>query len=283
MPRIASVRSNPVRMDALSVVSLDSSEGSGSVSRKARGERQSPINISAKNAEQHEDIPAEFRMEIAIVKGHVLFNETTENVSVRVDSGNRMFYQGKKYNLVELHFHSPSEHTFNNVRYNMELHMVHVAEDTTKLVFAVLFQIGLTESSFLKSVFNHGLPKNHGKRVMTRNIDIGELFAPGTESIFVYPGSLTTAPYSEDVTWCVCDQVFEASASQLAMFRKVIHGDNNRALQDLMGRKIAHTKVLIEYSDGEGASTAGSSSSSKTDGSGHSSAADSLASCCIIS
>ena len=44
---------------------------------------------------------------------------------------NGYFY---KYNLIEIHFHAPAEHTFNGTLYDLELHLVHF-KDKTFLAF----------------------------------------------------------------------------------------------------------------------------------------------------
>ncbi|KAI3743447.1 hypothetical protein L1987_61156 [Smallanthus sonchifolius] len=47
-----------------------------------------------------------------------------------------------EYALKQAHWHSPSEHTINGRRYDMELHMVHLSIDNKIAVIAVLYNIG---------------------------------------------------------------------------------------------------------------------------------------------
>ncbi|KAI7724846.1 hypothetical protein M8C21_006960, partial [Ambrosia artemisiifolia] len=56
-----------------------------------------------------------------------------------------------EYALKQAHWHSPSEHTINGKRFDMELHMVHLSMDNKIAVIAVLYNIG-RPSSFLSRV-----------------------------------------------------------------------------------------------------------------------------------
>lgn len=75
----------------------------------------------------------------------------------------------KTYNPLQFHFHSPSEHTFNNKTYDLEMHIVHgVGNSTTSLaVLAVYFDIaagGNTTNPFLTSIFDGSATTNDTTR-----------------------------------------------------------------------------------------------------------------------
>lgn len=60
-----------------------------------------------------------------------------------------------------------------------------------------------------------------------------------TGRFFRYRGSLTTPPYTEGVEWIVIQDVAEASAEQLAIFRKMLPSPSNaRAVQPLNQRRV---------------------------------------------
>jgi carbonic anhydrase len=59
-------------------------------------------------------------------------------------------------------------------------------------------------------------------------------------SYYTYPGSLTTPPCSETVTWLVLKQQAELSASQYEEFRKVL-GNDFRPVQAQNGRLVRAT------------------------------------------
>ena len=45
-------------------------------------------------------------------------------------AGSYVIVEGVRYNLLEFHFHQPSEHTLNGNRIPMEVHFVHLRADT---------------------------------------------------------------------------------------------------------------------------------------------------------
>ncbi len=48
----------------------------------------------------------------------------------------------KKFTPLQLHFHAPSEHTFNGQHYDLELHIVHANENKTALsVISISFDV----------------------------------------------------------------------------------------------------------------------------------------------
>ncbi|MFS7990204.1 putative carbonic anhydrase [Helianthus anomalus] len=58
-----------------------------------------------------------------------------------------------EYLLKQAHWHSPSEHTINGRRYDMELHMVHLSIDNKIAVIAVLYSIGKPNHFLSKTFF----------------------------------------------------------------------------------------------------------------------------------
>merc|ERR1711862_368151 len=52
-------------------------------------------------------------------------------------------------------------------------------------------------------------------------------FLPGNKTFFTYPGSLTTPPLYESVTWILFKQPVEISSVQLKIMRDMKFGDSN--------------------------------------------------------
>ncbi|KAI7751782.1 hypothetical protein M8C21_012749, partial [Ambrosia artemisiifolia] len=72
-------------------------------------------------------------------------------VRIRHDSNGKVKWMGDagsiiindtEYALKQAHWHSPSEHTINGIRFDMELHMVHLSVDNKIVVITVLYRIG---------------------------------------------------------------------------------------------------------------------------------------------
>ena len=56
-----------------------------------------------------------------------------------------------QYVLQQCHWHSPSEHTINGRRFDLEVHMVHESSDGKIAVVGIMYKIGRPDS-FLSSV-----------------------------------------------------------------------------------------------------------------------------------
>ncbi|CAN8295040.1 unnamed protein product [Cochlearia groenlandica] len=108
-----------------------------------------------------------------------------------------------KYELQQLHWHSPSEHTINGKKFALELHMVHEAKNEKMAVVTILYKIGRADT-FIKSLEKEleGIAtmeeseKSVGM-INPKNIKIG------SRKYYRYIGSLTTPPCTQNVTWSV--------------------------------------------------------------------------------
>ena len=142
---------------------------------------------------------------------------------------------GDTYNLLQFHFHVPAEHLLNGHQSPMELHMVHQKSSGELLVVGRWIEEGAF-NPLLNSIFSQ-LPPNPGNTVNINNFNLGGLL-PTDLSSYRYPGSLTTAPYTEGVRWIVLDDVMEMSTAQIAAFEALFPDGNSRATQALKGRTI---------------------------------------------
>jgi carbonic anhydrase len=121
----------------------------------------------------------------------------------------------------------------------MELHAVFQDENSNLAVIGVLYRIG-RPNPFLAKILSGGLPqKTTSDPVTVSDLNLANAFTD-LSSYYRYPGSLTTPPCSETVTWLVLKQQAELSASQYEEFRKVL-GNNFRPVQATNGRVVRAT------------------------------------------
>jgi len=196
----------------------------------ADGSAQSPIDISDAT-ELVALVDIEFNY--SDTSTHVFNNEHT--IQVDVDEGSSIIYNGIRYNLLQFHFHHPSEHTLNGVAAAMEIHFVHQDPNSgTLAVVGILLNEGERDNEAYAAVFNH-LPTEAGKSETARNSLSLAALLPERRTFFTYQGSLTTPPCSEIVRWLLLDSAIALSAAQIEAFASIYPG-NARPTQPL-GRR----------------------------------------------
>jgi carbonic anhydrase len=195
----------------------------------AIGERQSPIDIKDGIKVDLEPIkfnyrPSTFRI---IDNGHTVQVEVGES---------SISLTGKTYELVQFHFHRPSEEKVNGQRFDMVVHLVHKADDGQLAVVAVLLERG-TENPFIQTLWNNmPLEKNQPVAPPSTTVDLNALL-PTSRNYYTYMGSLTTPPCSEGVLWLVIKQPVQVSPDQINIFSR-LYKNNARPIQPSGGRLI---------------------------------------------
>jgi carbonic anhydrase len=194
------------------------------------GREQSPIDIR-KTAKASAFVPLEFSYTPSAAEvvnnGHTIQVNLASGGSVKLASGSA--------ELLQFHFHAPSEEKINGKAYPLVAHLVHKDAQGKLAVVGVLFKVGKT-NPMLAKVFA-AMPANAGgKAPLAEPFDAAALL-PADRSYWAFMGSLTTPPCSEGVRWQVLRTPVELSRAQLAAFRK-LYPMNARPVQPLNGRKV---------------------------------------------
>jgi len=193
------------------------------------GQEQSPIDLTEAGAEDLTDIVVEYQASsLSLVNnGHTIQANYAEGSSIEVD--------GTSYDLLQLHFHTPSEHTVDGASFPMEMHLVHSA-DGKLAVIGVLMSVGEAHVGLQPLV--DAIPSTEGETSAPEGgqVDAAELL-PEDRSVYRYPGSLTTPPCSEGVVWSVIAAPIRVSQEQVDAFQSVIDV-SNRPVQPLNARTL---------------------------------------------
>ena len=195
----------------------------------ASGSRQSPIDIRSGVKVDLEPIQFDYRPSAfgVIDNGHT--------IQVNVGGGNAIEVQGRRYDLVQFHFHRPSEERINGRQFDMVAHLVHKDPEGRLAVVAVLLDRG-TAQPLIQTVWNN-LPLEKGAEVSVRgDIDMTQLL-PADRRYYTYMGSLTTPPCSEGVLWLVLQSPVPIAQEQIGVFTK-LYPMNARPVQQASGRLI---------------------------------------------
>jgi len=179
-----------------------------------QGGAQSPIDLA-----DGLRVPALPGLQVAYGSTKVKVTNNGHTFQVNVDKGSSLTVDGKKFELLQFHFHTPSEHTLDGRSYPLELHLVHQAADKNLAVIGVLLAEGAP--NMLLTKFWERLPHNAGEVDTGQTIDLKELLPRNIDDYLTYSGSLTTPPCTESVRWIVLRRAVEVSKAQIAAFRAV--------------------------------------------------------------
>jgi len=148
------------------------------------------------------------------------------------------------YDLVQFHFHAPSEHMVNGQEAAMELHLVHRDMLGDLAVVGILMEIGHNPNRLVDLIMEKA-PEEEGEVPVGVSINAKALL-PQSLNYYTYSGSLTTPPCTEGVRWFVLQEPVHVSAVAVERLHELIaqfpaYGgfpDNNRPVRPLNGRTI---------------------------------------------
>jgi carbonic anhydrase len=142
--------------------------------------------------------------------------------------------------LKQFHFRRPSEEKIHAEGYDMVVHFVHADPEGNLAVVAVLLQKGEV-NPLIKKLWDD-LPKQQGneKVLDSVRINVADLH-PGDRNYYTFPGSLTTPPCTEGVTWFVLKHSVMASAAEIVQFER-LYANNARPTQAQYDRVVLKSK-----------------------------------------
>ncbi|XP_064193315.1 carbonic anhydrase 7-like [Anguilla rostrata] len=234
----------------------------------AVGNRQSPINIVPRETVYDPTLPP-LALSYDLCSSISICNSGHSVVVEFDDADDKAVIKGgplqNPYRLKQFHFHwggkgcQGSEHTVDGKTYASELHLVHwnaakyksfgeaAAAPDGLAVLGVFLETGNEHRGL--SVITDALymVKFKGSKADFRDFNPTCLL-PSSLSYWTYPGSLTTPPLLESVTWIVLKEPIRVSEKQMAKFRMLLFTEeeenkkrmenNFRPPQPLKGRKV---------------------------------------------
>ncbi|POO01210.1 Carbonic anhydrase, alpha-class [Trema orientale] len=158
------------------------------------------------------------------------------------DSAGFVELNGTRYFLRQCHWHSPSEHTLNGKRFDLEFHLVHQSLRGQILVVGIMYQIGVADS-FLTTMESHLLHAISNRTYQERNVGIVDpnLIKIGSRRYYKYIGSLTVPPCTQNVVWFVVREVRTVARGQVSLLHVAVNDGsdtNARPIQQIHGRSL---------------------------------------------
>jgi carbonic anhydrase len=196
------------------------------------GHQQSPIDI--RGAKLNKKLkPLDFHF----IAGTVTLENTGHAIVVHVNHGSTLVANDVIYELQQLVFHRPSEHTVKGTLTDMDVDFEYKSADGKLAIVSVLINLDENHpTATLATLWEH-LPAAAGKtEKTTAMINPGSLL-PADHGYWTYMGSLTAPPCTEGVRWFVMEQEIGLSRAQLQTFAALFKL-NSRPLQDKNGRRI---------------------------------------------
>ncbi|EDV42191.2 uncharacterized protein Dana_GF17859 [Drosophila ananassae] len=233
------------------------------------GTRQSPININAITSLKGEFDPLKLKnyddpqSDLQMVNNGHSIQLSGFDDDLIVSGGGLL----SDYVVEQVHFHWWSEHTINDIRYPLEMHIVHrntiypnmsMASEFKDglLVIGVLFHASPTPNQGIEKIVEHlkdvknASNINNAVSLKINKLAIMELL-PNMDNYFTYAGSLTTPNCAEVVTWIVMSETRPVTFDQVKQFKEIEHEEgkqltnnyrenqslNDRAVVFVMGQK----------------------------------------------
>jgi carbonic anhydrase len=194
------------------------------------GKQQSPIDIKHAKAS---DLPA-IQFDYKPAPLHIINNGHT--IQINYPPGSSITVGDKKYELKQFHFHHPSENKINGRAFNMEAHFVHADTNGNLAVVAVMLKPG-AGNSLLATLWAH-VPRDPGPEQKYEDVQINAAaLLPADHGYYTFPGSLTTPPCSENVTWMVLKTPENLTQAQSDTFG-AIYAENARPVEKLNDRQV---------------------------------------------
>lgn len=199
------------------------------------GEAQSPIDLpdhAAEKTTEHPKLTAWPTVGASVDTGHTI-------QLVPDGDASQVEWQGTTFDLAQVHFHMPSEHTVEGEPLDAEFHLVHMTEEGQALVIGVLAEEGAENEAWQPFIDGAAEPGTEDLP-----LDVATML-PTDPTFEEYSGSLTTPPCTEDVEWVVYHEPVELSAEQIATLKEA-YDHTARPIQAQGDRTVVEGTIEVE-------------------------------------
>ena len=193
-----------------------------------KGRSQAPLNIKGPFEKVRFSVAPDYK------QGQLKIVNNGHTIQVNVPVGSKIRIDGRAYDLLQFHFHRPSEEHIDGKPSAMVVHFVHKNLEGELAVLAVMLREG-NENPGIKTLWTHAPPKE-GPEVVPDGVMFNPAnLLPREMDFFHYDGSLTTPPCTEKVKFFILKSQVNISKEQVSDFPFKM---NARPIQPPNGRPI---------------------------------------------
>jgi carbonic anhydrase len=194
-----------------------------------KGKKQSPLNIIGPFEKSKETLSVDYK------EGPLKMLNNGHTIQVNIEPGSSLTIGKESFELLQFHFHRPSEEQVDGKNASMVAHFVHKSKEGKLAVIGVMLNEG-KDSAAIKTLWAN-LPPKEGEEFLPAKVTFNPAsMLPKDMGFYNYEGSLTTPPCTEGVQFYILKAPVDISKQQLAKFPFKL---NARPVQALNGRKIA--------------------------------------------
>jgi carbonic anhydrase len=195
----------------------------------AKGKSQSPLDIRGPFVKARTVVTADYK------EGPLKMVNNGHTIQVNAAAGSKLRIDGVAFELLQFHFHRPSEEKLDGKPMAMVVHFVHKNAEGKLAVLGVLLKEG-NENPGIKTLWAN-MPMEEGPEIAPDGINFnpGNLL-PREFDFYSYEGSLTTPPCTEGVRFFILKSTVNVAKEQVAAFP---FKRNARPVQALNGREIS--------------------------------------------
>ena len=193
-----------------------------------KGKSQAPLNIKGPFEKVRFSVAPDYK------QGQLKIVNNGHTIQVNVPVGSKIRIDGRAYDLLQFHFHRPSEEHIDGKPSAMVVHFVHKSPEGELAVLAVMLREG-NENPGIKTLWTHA-PKSEGPEVVPDGVMFNPAnLLPREMDFFHYDGSLTTPPCTEKVKFFILKSQVNIGKEQVTDFPFKM---NARPIQAPNGRPI---------------------------------------------
>jgi len=193
-----------------------------------KGKSQAPLNIKGPFEKVRFSVAPDYK------QGQLKILNNGHTIQVNVPAGSKIRIDGKPYDLLQFHFHRPSEEHIDGKPSAMVVHFVHKNTEGELAVLGVMLREG-NENPGIKTLWTHA-PKAEGPEVVPDGVMFNPAnLLPKEMDFFHYDGSLTTPPCTEKVKFFILKTQVNIAKEQVSDFPFKM---NARPVQPANGRPI---------------------------------------------